>query len=89
MLGKIRRLLWELWPFFDIILYEKLVSVQYFESIGVLNSYFIHRYIIIKYWSNSMLGKIRRFLWELWPFFDFIFHGKLVSVRYLLKALVY
>ena len=29
LLGKIRQLLWELWPFFDFILYEKLVSVHY------------------------------------------------------------
>ena len=36
-----------------------------------------------------MLGKIRRLLWELWPFFDFILYEEMVSVRYLLKALVY
>ena len=36
-----------------------------------------------------MLGKIRRLLWELWPIFDIILYEKLVSVQYLLKALVY
>ena len=90
MLGKIRRLLWELWPFFDFILYVKngFRSI-YFESNGVLNSYFIHRYIIIKYRSSSMLGEIRRLWLELWPFFDFILYEKLVSIHYLLKASVY
>ena len=44
-----------------------------FEKIGRLDSYFIHRYIIIKYSSDSSLGKFHQLLWELWPFFDFIF----------------
>ena len=39
-----------------------------FEYIGVLDSYFIHRYIIIKYMSSSIMDKIHRFLSELWPF---------------------
>ena len=38
-----------------------------FEEIGVLDSYFIHRYIIIKYRSNSITDKIHRLLFELWP----------------------
>ena len=38
-----------------------------FEYIGVLDSYFIHRYIIIKYRSSSITDKIHRFLSELWP----------------------
>ena len=38
-----------------------------FEYIGVLDSYFIHRYIIIKYRSSSVTDKIHRFLSELWP----------------------
>ena len=37
-----------------------------FEKISVLNSYFIHRYIIINYRSSSILDKIRQLLWELW-----------------------
>ena len=32
-----------------------------FEYIGVLDSYFIHRYIIIKYRSSSITDKIHRF----------------------------
>ena len=39
-----------------------------FEYIGVLDSYFIHRYIIIKYRSSSITDKIHRLLLELWPF---------------------
>ena len=38
-----------------------------FEYIGVLDSYFIHRYISIKYRSSSIADKIRRLLSELWP----------------------
>ena len=38
-----------------------------FEYIGVLDSYFIHRYIIIKYRSSSITDKIHRLLSELWP----------------------
>ena len=39
-----------------------------FKYIGVLDSYFIHRYIIIKYRSSSIMDKIHRLLSELWPF---------------------
>ena len=39
-----------------------------FEYIGVLDSYFIHRYIIIKYRLSSITDKIHRLLLELWPF---------------------
>ena len=38
-----------------------------FEDIGVLDSYFIHRYIIIKCRSSSITDKIHRLLSELWP----------------------
>ena len=38
-----------------------------FENIGVLDSYFIHRYIIIKYRSSLIMDKIHRLLSELWP----------------------
>ena len=38
-----------------------------FEYIGVLDSYFIHRYIIIKHRSSSITDKIHRLLSELWP----------------------
>ena len=37
-----------------------------FEYIDVLDSYFIHRYIIIKYRSSSIMGKIHQLLSELW-----------------------
>ena len=39
-----------------------------FEYVGVLDSYFIHRYVIIKYRSSSITDKIRRLFLELWPF---------------------
>ena len=42
-----------------------------FERIGVLHRNFIHRYIIIKCRSSSILGKIHQLLWELWPIFKF------------------
>ena len=42
--------------------------VIFFEYIGVLDSYFIHRYIIIKYRSSSITDKIHRLLLEVWPF---------------------
>ena len=38
-----------------------------FEYIDLLDSYFIHRYIIIKYRSSSIMGKIYQLLSELWP----------------------
>ena len=38
-----------------------------FEYIGVLDSYFIHRYIIIKYRSSSIKDKIHKLLSDLWP----------------------
>ena len=38
-----------------------------FEYIGELDSYFIHRYIIIKYRPSSITDKIHQLLSELWP----------------------
>ena len=38
-----------------------------FEYIGELDSYFILRYIIIKYRSSSITDKIHQLLSELWP----------------------
>ena len=35
-----------------------------------LDSYFIYMYIIIKYKSSSIKGKIHQLLWESWPFFN-------------------
>ena len=54
-----------------------------FEYIGALDSYFIHRYIIIKYRSSSITDKIHRLLLELWPL---ISECKMVSGRYLLNT---
>ena len=42
-----------------------------FEKISVLDSNFIHRYIIIKYRSSTIQGKIHQLFLELWPFFNF------------------
>ena len=56
-----------------------------FEYIGVLDSYFIHRYIIIKYRSSSITDKIHQLLSELWPLISV---RKMVSGRYLLTTLV-
>ena len=39
-----------------------------FEYVGVLDSYFIHRYVITEYRSSSIKDKIHRLLLELWPF---------------------
>ena len=39
-----------------------------FEYVGVMDSYFIHKYVIIKYRSSSITDKIHRLLLELWPF---------------------
>ena len=60
-----------------------------FEKISLLDSYLIHRYIIIKNRSNSNLGKIHLLLWELLPLFNYIVWLKMVAVHYLLKRLVY
>ena len=56
-----------------------------FENSYVLDSYFIHKYIIIKYRSSSIMGKIHQLSSELWPL---IWVRKMVSVRYLLNTLV-
>ena len=42
------------------------------EKISLLDSYFIHRYLIIKYRSSLNLCIIHLLLWELWPLFGFI-----------------
>ena len=38
-----------------------------FEYVGVLDSYFIPRYVIIKYRTSLITNKIHRLLLELWP----------------------
>ena len=42
-----------------------------FKYIGALDSYFIHRYIIIKYRSSSIMDKIHQLLSELWPLISY------------------
>ena len=56
-----------------------------FENIGVLDSYFIHRYIILKYRSSLITGKAHQLSSELWPLISV---RKMVSGRYLLNTLV-
>ena len=51
--------------------FENGLCLISFEKISILDSYFIHRYIIIKYRSSSIKAKIHQLLWELWPFFNF------------------
>ena len=48
-------------------MYENGFRVISFENIGVLDSYFIHRYVIIKYRSSSIVDKIHQLFSELWP----------------------
>ena len=60
--------------------------VMSFEYIGEMDSYFIHRYIIIEYRSSLITYKINQLLSELWPLISL---RKMVSGRYLLNMLVY
>ena len=57
-----------------------------FEYSDILDPYFIHRYIIIKYISSSITDKLHQLLSELWPL---ILVRKMVSGRYLLNTLVH
>ena len=57
----------------------------FFDNMGGLDSYFIHRYMIIKYRSSLIMGKIHLLLSELWPLNSV---RKIVSERYLLNTLV-
>ena len=49
--------------------YQSLISFE--KKNSVLDSYFIYRYIFIKYRSSSIWGKFHQLLWKLWPSFDF------------------
>ena len=57
---KINQLLSELWPLISIM--KNGFWTISFEYVGVLDSYFIHRYVIIKYRSCMMTDKIHRLL---------------------------
>ena len=56
------------------------ISIEY---IGVLDSYFILGYIIIKYRSGLIKDKIYQLLTELWPLIS-----ELVSTQYLKNELI-
>ena len=51
----------------DLLMKNGLRAIS-FEDVGVLDSYFIHRYEIINYRSSSIMDKIHLSLLELWPF---------------------
>ena len=55
-----------------------------FEYIGELDSYFIQRYIIIKYRSSLITDKIDQLLSELWPFISYEkwFPGDIFSIHW-------
>ena len=63
---RIHQLLSELWPLISVC--EIGFRVISFEYIGILDSYFIHIFMVIKYRSSSITDKIHRLLSELWPF---------------------
>ena len=46
-----------------------------------LDSYFIHMYIFIYNRSSSILGRVHQLLWELRPFFNFIFSKMLEKLH--------
>ena len=64
---------------------QKMFSFRYFffffffkkRLIFVLDSYLIHRYIIIKYGQVGFRTEICQLLWELWPFFQHVFAKRL------------
>ena len=61
---KIHLLSQGLWPLISV---RKMISgVIFFEYIGILDSYFIHRYVIIKYRSSLTKDTIYRLLSGLW-----------------------
>ena len=45
-----------------------MVSVPEFEKISELDSYFIHKHMIIKYKSSLIWDKINQLFLGLWPF---------------------
>ena len=72
--------------FFFFKLFVSCFSSILFEKVSVLlYSYFIHRYIIIKYRSTSTLDKMLQLLWELWSFFNFMFPS--VCMRHGLRSI--
>ena len=55
-----------------------------FEYVGVFDSYFIHRYIIIKYMSSLIMDKIHQLSSELWPICerDSYFIHRYIIIKY-------
>ena len=51
----------------DLIMKNGFRAIS-FEYVGVLDSYFIHSYVIIKYMSRLIMDKIHQLFLELWPF---------------------
>ena len=70
--GEINQVLCKLWPFFNFIISSVCTKNGFhsisFEKICVLDSYFIHRYIIIKYKPSSLSDKIGQLSWVYGPF---------------------
>ena len=71
--GKIHHLLWELWPFFPLEkwflqIFSQIFCSISFEKISLLDSYFIYRYIIIKYRSSLIDVKINNYDGSYGPF---------------------
>ena len=63
--------------------FQKMFSFQYFflkRLICVLDSYFIHRYIIIKYGQVPFKVKSANYYESYGPFFNFIFFAKYLRV---------
>ena len=54
-----------------------------FEYIDEFDSYFIHRYIIIKHRSNSIMDKIHQLLLELWPLISMKNGFRAISFEYI------
>ena len=54
-----------------------------FEYICVLDSYFIHRYVIIKYRSSSIMNKIHSSLSEFWPLLSIKNSFQAISFEYI------
>ena len=50
--------------------FEKWFPSVTFEKISVLDSYFKHGHIIIKYRSSLILGEIHQLFLELWSYFN-------------------
>ena len=82
----VRKMLAELWSFFDFFFVVVLILVFTITFAGMHWFYwkFAQGYIIVKYRSSSILVIIHKILAKLWPFFDF---GFVIRVKYKVKIL--